>query len=58
MSLELNICLHEWILEEWTYNVEDKPSITNLSNVGDFMTYAKDFYKKIISSPMTHLSYH
>jgi len=43
INLEINKCLQEWIIEEWTTD-SDKPTVLNLKSIGDFMTYAKNIY--------------
>jgi len=44
LNLEINSYLQEWIIEEWTTDSNDKPTVLNLKTVGDFMTYAKNCY--------------
>lgn len=44
INLEINQYLQEWIIEEWTTDSDDKPTVLNLKTVGDFMTYAKNVY--------------
>lgn len=47
MDLEINECLQEWIIEEWTSDIDVKPEIENLKTVRSFLDYAKGFYLKI-----------
>lgn len=54
-DLEIIEYLQEWIVEEWTADFDDKPTIENLKTVGDFMTYAKCVYStisKLINKPL------
>lgn len=46
MDLEINKNLHEWIIKEWTYDLDVKPTTHDLSSIGNFMAYAKEFYTK------------
>lgn len=47
MHLEINNNLQEWIVEEWTNDFNIKPTGQNLQTIGDFITYAKDYYSQI-----------
>lgn len=44
IDLEINKNLNEWIIEEWTHDLDVKPTIYDLSSIGNFMAYAKEFY--------------
>lgn len=44
INLEINKYLQDWIIEEWTIDSDNKPTVLNLKSVGDFMTYAKNVY--------------
>jgi hypothetical protein len=42
----INKCLQDWITEKWTSNFDVKPKAENLMNIGEFMTFAKNYYSK------------
>lgn len=56
MNLKINNSVQEWITEEWTYDFDVKPTIQNLSTIGDLMAYSKEFYAKTMvnSSKIPH----
>ena len=44
INLEISKYLQEWIIEEWTTDFCDKPTVLNIKTVGDFMNYAKNVH--------------
>lgn len=56
INLEMSNHLQEWIIEEWTTDFNDKPTVLNLKTIGDFITYSKNVYSitsKLISKPIS-----
>lgn len=52
MDLKIYKKLNEWIIEEWTYDLDFKPTIYDLNSIGNFMAYAKEFYTKTTVNPL------
>ncbi|KAE9528149.1 hypothetical protein AGLY_012571 [Aphis glycines] len=56
INLEMSKHLQEWIIEEWTTDFDNKPTILHLKTIGDFITYSKNVYSmtsKPINKPMS-----
>lgn len=47
INLEINQGLQEWITEKWTSDIDVKPTVENLTNIGNFMAFAKNYYSRI-----------
>lgn len=47
INLEISEYLQEWIIEEWTFDFDVKPTVQDLKSVEDFKKYAYQIYSKI-----------
>lgn len=47
MHLEISKYLQEWIIKEWTFDFDVKPTVQDLKSIEDFKMYAYQFYSNI-----------
>lgn len=50
LNLEINEHLQEWIIENWTCDIDIKPNYQDLRTVENFLIYAKEFYSRFTGS--------